>query len=492
MALLCNYIKKNYYFEMKTTNHRSFSEREIKLPKIPLNAKIGPRTRLSPPSNFQIALELPPKSDISITEASNDLLHAPSVDFLDQLIQKYTSTTMDGIDFTKKIQKPRTLVVSWNIKTTYGHNPPSRVGGAMTAINNEIYLFGGQCGDRINELKLLKYETLHWETVNTVKSMETPEPRDGHTLLNYKHYLVVYGGAGGFNSTLHTRTCSPLLHLFDTQALQWKIHKPLGILPDPRRNHGAALIGNTMLIYGGIGNDHNTLSDFQGLNLENMQWMSLKFSKDSIKPGKRHSFTITSVYHPAIFKQFNNEIFNLPPIYDDEFTRKNCGMYIFGGMNDSGNVLNDLYLLQHVKKNTKTDKNILKIIKVDSTGRPPISRYCHSMALCGKLLVIVGGRNDSLFVGSNQSSVNEIAAINITVWRWEIIDVVGMIPNSCWGLASVSMGTRLICFGGMNLNSFSSNELWVMETNQDLIDGFETKKRENPIRIIIKRNTRFF
>ena len=361
----------------------------------------------------------------------------------------------------------------------------------MTIINNDVYLFGGQCGDRINELKLLKYETLRWETVNSVKNMEAPEPRDGHSLLNYKHYLIVYGGAGAFNSTLHTRTCSPLLHLLDIQTLQWKIHKPLGILPDPRRNHGAALIGNTIIIYGGIGNDHNILSDIQIVNLDIMQWVPFKYSKDSARPGKRHSFTIVSVYHPNMLKQHNGEIFNLPSIYDDDFNRKTCGLYIFGGMNSAGNVLNDLYLLQGVKKNSKSDKNILKIAKIEGNGRPPIPRYCHSMALCGKLLVIVGGRNDSLFARSHQSAVNEIAAFNIVAWRWEIIESVGIVPLACWGLASVSLGTKLICFGGMNLNCFASNELLVMETNQELVDGFETKKRENPIRIIIKRNTKF-
>ena len=65
------------------------------------------------------------------------------------------------------------------------------------------------------------------------------------------------------------------------------------------------------------------------------------------------------------------------------------------------------------------------------------------------------------------------------------------IPSSLWGMASTSIGTKFMCFGGMNLNCFASNELWTMETNQELNDGFEVKKRENPIKIIVRRSTRF-
>lgn len=474
---------------MQTSNHRSQSERTIKLPKIP--TRIGPTTYISPPRTFKHNLD-PPKSIHTTIKSIDEAIPYPSTVFLDQLIQKYTANSnSDYIDLANKVQRTKPLIFLWSLKKTYGHLPGGRVGGTMTSIGNNIYLFGGQCGDRLNEIKILNYETLHWDTLNAVKDMETPEPRDGHTTVAYKSYLVVYGGAGAFNSILHTRTCSPLLHFLDTQSLHWKIYKPAGRSPDPRRNHGAALIGCTMIIYGGISNENNILGDLQGVNLENMQWITPKISKDSVRPGNRYSFTMTAVYHPAMFKNYTSEIFNLPVIYDEDFTRKNCGIYIFGGMNDSNKVLNDLYLLQPIKKFSRTDKNLLKIIKVDAIGKTPIARFGHSMALCGKFLVIVGGRNDSLYAGSHQSSVSEIAALNITNWRWEILDIVGVVPNSCWGAASVSLGSKLLCFGGMSLNSFASNELWTMETNQDSVEGFETKKKENAIRIVIKRTTKF-
>ena len=335
-----------------------FSDRDPRLPKLSINTRIGPTTPLIPPAAMPKSIEgiskmlsLPSLKPFKVHE-----LDAHPTNFLDFLEKKYSSNpNTDYVDFTSKIQKSKPITFAWNAKNTYGNTPSSRVSGTLTSINNNLYLFGGQCGDRLNEIKILNYETLHWDTVNAVKDMETPEPRDGHTTLSYKHYLVVYGGAGAFNSILHTRTCSPLFYLFDTQTLHWKIHKPLGRLPDPRRNHGAASIGCTMILYGGIGNNNDVLCDIEGVNLESMQWISLRFTKESVKPGYRHSFTMTSVYHSAMFKLSNPEMFNLPAVYDDDFTRKNCGIYIFGGMNEHGNVLNDLYLIQGIKKHLKSD-----------------------------------------------------------------------------------------------------------------------------------------
>lgn len=462
---------------MINPSYRSNSQPDIHLPKIIPKLKIGPKTSISPPLSFS-----PLKSSISklttdIHKQAKPNQSREKTNFLDFLIQKYsTASQNESMDLVNKVQKIETILFDWSCKKTYGNIPGSRVGSTLTLMSNGLYLFGGQSGDRLNDLKLFNYEKLRWSTVVVNKDLEAPEPRDGHTALAYKHYLVVYGGAGSFNAILHSRTCSALLHLLDTTNLQWKIFKPLGRLPDPRRNHSASIVGNTMLIYGGINNNSEVLSDFQAVNLDLMQWFTIKFRKDSVRPGARHSFTMTSVYHPSISK-FTSEIYNIPGIYDEEFTKKNTGIYIFGGMNAEGKVFNDLYLIQVIKKVSRTDKNLLKIQKIDAIGKAPLARYAHSAGLCGKYLVIVGGRNDTLYSNFHQSSINEIAALNITSCRWEIVETVGSLPPGFWGMASSSLGTKLLCFGGMNLNSFASNDLWVIETNQDPITKTIDKRR---------------
>lgn len=468
----------------------STPNKKFLLPEIQPKMRIGPKTKIFPPQNFKLSKDEDNLSFTSPKYEYKDLKPASSAPFLDHLIEKYANDHhVQFVDLASKVQRIKPQYFSWIQKRTYGNIPSSRAGATLTPINNEFYLFGGQSGDRLNELKCLNYSTLTWKTINPVKDMETPDPRDGHTTLAFRHYLVVYGGAGAFNSALHTRTCSPLLHLLDTQSLHWKIYKPIGRLPDPRRNHGASIVGNSMIIYGGINNNSEVLEDFQAVNIDLMQWFTIKFTKDTEKPHSRHSFTMTNVYHSNTLKQSGYDIFNMPGVFDEDFTRKNSGIYIFGGMNEQRKVLNDLYLFQPVKKQAKTDKNLVKITKLEPAGKPPLARYQHSAGLCGKFLVVIGGRNDSLYVNSKQSAVSEIAAFNVPCFRWETIDLSGNVTCCVWGIACAALNSKLLCFGGMNLNSFASNDLWVLETNQDFGEGQEYKKKEN-IRIVIRRSTR--
>ena len=81
---------------------------------------------------------------------------------------------------------------------------------------------------------------------------------------------MIYGGGGSYNSTLNTRNCFPLLHIFDTVNSVWKSIKPVGKQPVARRNHGGIIVGSTMMIMGGMDSLGELLGDLIGLNMEIM------------------------------------------------------------------------------------------------------------------------------------------------------------------------------------------------------------------------------
>lgn len=56
----------------------------------------------------------------------------------------------------------------------------------------------------------------------------------------------------------------------------------------------------------------------------------------------------------------------------DEPTIKEGGMYVFGGVNQDGEPLNDLWIL-------KVGREILYWVKPDIKGRSPPPRFSHSM-----------------------------------------------------------------------------------------------------------------
>jgi hypothetical protein len=66
-----------------------------------------------------------------------------------------------------------------------------------------------------------------------------------------------------------------MIHSFDTGefysvSYKWQTFKPIGRGPEARRCHGAGIVGNTMLVFGGISSTSNLLNDVYGLNLQNM------------------------------------------------------------------------------------------------------------------------------------------------------------------------------------------------------------------------------
>ncbi|CAG9331840.1 unnamed protein product [Blepharisma stoltei] len=450
------------------------------LPKIKTSRRIliGPDTAIGIPKslvNSHISIpEIPITRNIQTLKS----FHHPSESFgenkktfVDELIQRFSAgENAEFIDIATKVQRIKPLILFWEIKRTEGFIPEARVGATMVVVNGNIYLFGGQAGDRLNDIKMLDYKTYHWESVNpstiSNKIQEFPEPRVGHTAVSYKNSFIVYGGGGAFNQTLHLRGCFPLVHVFDTINLQWQTFKPLGRPPDARRNHGAVIIGNTMIIYGGIDSNSRVLSDLCGLNLEAMQWFVTKIDKGSVKPGPRHSFSFTSAYHPGVFRQSSNDIFSLPNVYDDIFTRKTSGIYLFGGMNHHGVIFNDLYMLQPKRKSIRDDESILKWVKLEPSGKAPLPRYNHSSALCGGWLYIIGGRNDTASFETIGNEVSDIAAYNIASCRWETLLVKGLKPGPRWGASAVSMGAKILCFGGMSLGGFCQTSLFSLETDQ--------------------------
>ena len=414
--------------------------------------------------------------------------------FLDELIEKYSGGG-DVVGIVDKMQIPKNLTYFWETKTTIGYLPDARVGATLTAVSGEIYLFGGQCAERLNDIKKLDFRSWHWKGLEPTSHQEsTPEPRHGHSAVAFRNYLVVYGGVGAFNRSLHIRECFPLVYIFNTISLKWECIKPLGRMPEARRNHSAAVCGTTMIIYGGIDGNGKILGDLQALNLNTFEWFSPKIDRSSNKPGPLHSFSLSAFYHPSVARQANFDVFSVPNYQDEIFTRKNSGIYLFGGVNRKGEAFNNLYALQPKKKGVREEESILKWTKISPTGTPPTPRYGHTATVCGSQLFIIGGRNDRIASDKSQIGVEDMAVYSIQSNRWESITVKGVPPSPRWGASGVSVGSKVIYFGGMKLSSFCENSLHVMETEdsyaKELFKLWEQEESNRKARESSKRLTR--
>lgn len=72
----------------------------------------------------------------------------------------------------------------------------ARWGCAAATIEGKLYLFGGRGTDSRtrNSCHMLDLATNHFSAMKTIN---VPQPREGHSMAAWKNYLIVFGGCEG-------------------------------------------------------------------------------------------------------------------------------------------------------------------------------------------------------------------------------------------------------------------------------------------------------
>lgn len=121
------------------------------------------------------------------------------------------------------------------------------------------------------------------------------------------------------------------------------------------------------------------------------------------------------------------------------------GFYIFGGMDETNVLSNDLYLLK-----PDCQRNKALIARIEGTFHDKKPRYAtilekitnyHGQPPCPRMhfgfvnlknrrtkdefLVIYGGRNDQIFESTNNVALNDICLFNICTRTWESLAIFG-------------------------------------------------------------------
>ncbi|WVW84560.1 hypothetical protein I302_106594 [Kwoniella bestiolae CBS 10118] len=148
--------------------------------------------------------------------------------------------------------------------------PVGRYGHAVCLVDGKFYVFGGQAdGAFMNDLwmydiKQLSGATHKWEQIQYT----TPAPprRTGHIFVagnNGKLYL--FGGTDGnyhYNDTWS----------FDVATGAWSELSCIGYIPLPREGHAAAIVDDTIYVFGGRDVKGKDLGDLAAFKLSNQRW----------------------------------------------------------------------------------------------------------------------------------------------------------------------------------------------------------------------------
>ena len=317
-----------------------------------------------------------------------------------------------------------------------------------------LYLSGG-LSTNMKQLPiwLLNMETLEW---NKLLLKNTTYSRFGHTSIYYQNKIYFFGG------TLKIEKSSLLtsLEIFSFHDKSFVVSESKGG-PCKRKNHIAELIGNTMLIHGGLDEEDQILDDCFILNLLTLKWFIPVINLNTPHP-KVYGHSSCLVVPNSVITNSAFSVYKIPDVeYVSKKGKKNIqkGLYIFGGKTREINGLtNNLWILL-------LGQIPLQWIKPETKGIQPSPRYYHSMNYYEKsnYIIIHGGRNDNL---SSSCALDDTFILELVNLNWIKIKLYSNNDNfkviSRFGHNSSIFSNKLIIFGGMNNNNYIGSSLFII------------------------------
>jgi len=140
--------------------------------------------------------------------------------------------------------------------------PPFRASAPAVAVGSKIYYHGGESGGlQIDGTPEIVYDDL-WKLNTRTEEMsqlfptgDVPPPTMGHSLVEYDGSLIVFGGFSNLNRdgfVTEGHTSYDRLYSLDLDSLEWRLVLPQLPWPQKRGEHGTAVVGKYMYIFGGF------------------------------------------------------------------------------------------------------------------------------------------------------------------------------------------------------------------------------------------------
>ncbi|CAG9317579.1 unnamed protein product [Blepharisma stoltei] len=360
---------------------------------------------------------------------------------LQGLLEKCIKTSVDPVEILLNSRTPKLNDISepdskdpdfsqctWKIYNAlvYGKQFP-RWRCASTLVENNIFIFGGrgQENHSRNSFHILDLET---NQLVTLKTNGIPRPREGHSMVTYENFVIVFGGCEGGEEAKPFND----VRVFDMKSSTWDLSKVRGQRPQGRYNHGAAYLNNQMFIYGGNGGE-TILSDMYSLLLPSYEWREL--TQENSLPGPRENMGCTAACDK---------------------------IFIFGGNQQTNgtNFSNELYEIEIIEYTANCIKKI-------PNGPSPPKRVFHTLLnLNDKYLVLFGGQNEI-------SMLNDVWTYEIAQNQWAEIHILNEIAGRI-SFGSCIYKNSLVVLGGKASDGVVQSEFSVLNFSKYTADETST------------------
>jgi len=131
-------------------------------------------------------------------------------------------------------------------------------------------MFGGLSRQLFNDISYIRElpfansgedQRFKWFDVNYNDNDVVPYERFGHIAAQFDKDIIIFGGARMYNKSSKVRECLGDIAIFHTDTLLWEeVKASPGTIIYQRHNHVGCIIGQHLLIHGGI-NEQNLYYD---------------------------------------------------------------------------------------------------------------------------------------------------------------------------------------------------------------------------------------
>ena len=175
--------------------------------------------------------------------------------------------------------------------------PPALSGACATAIDTDIYMFGGfnrelrRYTNEIWKLTRAPQGYFDWSNIQFQHDEKSPSPRMGHSGWEYEKYLCIFGGYGQFSSKYlndhgdFSGAVTNQLLCYDPSTQMWKNPQCFGSIPSLRSHHCTDMIRDKVWLFAGIDSSWVILEDFFELDIQSRVWIQI--TTDQTKPQGR-------------------------------------------------------------------------------------------------------------------------------------------------------------------------------------------------------------
>eukprot|EP01114_Cavostelium_apophysatum_P020338 TRINITY_DN6792_c0_g1_i1.p1 TRINITY_DN6792_c0_g1~~TRINITY_DN6792_c0_g1_i1.p1 ORF type:complete len:470 (+),score=49.08 TRINITY_DN6792_c0_g1_i1:48-1457(+) len=159
-------------------------------------------------------------------------------------------------------------------------SPLARWGHSSTVIDDtKLLVFGGRTiSSYLNDVWIYDTENDEWKRIACSGALPSPRWCHSATLIE-PNKLLIFGG----NNEAEGKKCNEQIHVLHLDTMSWKIQQTTGTYI-ARESHSAALVKNKLYIFGGCGNDENTLNDMCVLDIEKMHFSSVSWTSATPAP----------------------------------------------------------------------------------------------------------------------------------------------------------------------------------------------------------------